>query len=68
MNKRFLCRFFYGIAGAALIVGAAFHGYRMHPENIDTYKIGVIMGIVMISISVVSLVCGIVMSILIRKK
>lgn len=68
MNKRFLSRILYVISGVALIVGAAFHGYRMHPENVETYKIGVTMGIVMISIFAVSLIVGIILTILSRKE
>ena len=55
------------ISVAALAPGAAFHGYRMHPENEVNYQLGVTMGIVMISIFAVTLGVGIVCRIL-RKK
>jgi len=68
MNKRLLSRILFMVSVIALVVGAAFHGYRMHPENVEAYKIGVTMGIVMISIFVISLVAGIVMSVMARKE
>lgn len=36
----------------ALVVGAVFHGYRMHPENTANYNLGVTRGIAMLSICV----------------
>lgn len=68
MNKKLLSRIFYAISVIALVIGAAFHGYRMHPESAENYKIGVTMGIVMISICAVSLVGGIVTSVVGRRK
>jgi len=67
MNKKILSRVFYIIAVVSLVIGASFHGYRMHPEDAAKYSIGVTMGIVMISIFVVSLIVGIVLTILARK-
>jgi len=68
MNKRIVNRVFYIIAVVALVTGAAFHGYRMHPEDTTKYNIGVTMGIVMISIFVVSLIVGIALTILAKKE
>ena len=68
MNKKILSRVFYIIAVVALVTGASFHGYRMHPEDAAKYNIGVTMGIVMISIFAVSLIVGIVLTILARKE
>ena len=48
MNKKIVSRVFYIIAVVSLAIGASFHGYRMHPENVVKYNIGVTMGIVMI--------------------
>lgn len=49
MNKRhrikISSRICYGLAAVSLIVGASFHGYRIHPENVEHYNIGVTMGI-----------------------
>jgi len=68
MNKKKMSRVFYIIAVVSLVIGAFFHGYRMHPENATKYNIGVTMGIVMISIFVVSVIVGIVLAILGRKE
>lgn len=68
MNKKKLSIIFYIIAGISLVIGAAFHGFRMHPENVATYNVGVTMGIVMVSICVVSLIVGIVLTILSRRE
>jgi len=62
-----MSRVFYIIAVVSLGMGAAFHGFRMHPEGAAKYSIGVTMGIVMISIFVVSLIVGISLTILARK-
>jgi len=68
MNKKIMSRVFYIIAVVSLVTGASFHGYRMHPEDAAKYSIGVTMGIVMISIFVVSLIVGIILMILARKE
>jgi len=68
MNRRLLSRIFYVISIVSLAIGASLHGYRMHPKNVEQYKFGVTMGIVMISISVISLVGGIVMSVMAHRK
>lgn len=36
-------RICYGLSVVSLIVGASFHGYRIHPENVEHYNIGVTM-------------------------
>ena len=40
----------------SLIIGASFHGLRMHPENASAYRLGCTMGIIMAVIAVVTLV------------
>jgi len=68
MNKKIVSIVFYIIAVLSLVTGASFHGYRMHPEDTAKYNIGVTMGIVMISIFVISLIVGIALMILARKE
>jgi len=68
MNKKKMSRVFYIIAVVALVIGASFHGFRMNPEEVTKYNIGVTMGIVMISVFVVSLIAGIILMILARKE
>jgi len=51
-----------------MVTGASFHGYRMHPEDVTKYNIGVTMGIVMISVFVISLIAGIIMTVLAGKE
>lgn len=52
----------------ALILGASFHGLRIHPENVDDYNLGVFMGISMISVFSVFLAAYIALYIVYRKK
>jgi predicted membrane channel-forming protein YqfA (hemolysin III family) len=40
----------------SLIIGASFHGLRMHPENASAYHLGCTMGIILAVIAVVTLV------------
>jgi uncharacterized membrane-anchored protein len=40
----------------SLVVGASFHGLRMHPENASAYHLGCTMGIILAVIAVVTLV------------
>ena len=40
----------------SLVVGASFHGLRMHPENASAYRLGCTMGIILAVIAVVTLV------------
>ena len=40
----------------SLIIGASFHGLRMHPENASAYRLGCTVGIKMAVIAAVSLV------------
>jgi len=68
MNKKIMSRVFYIIAVVSLVIGASFHGFRMHPEDVTKYNIGVTMGIVMISIFVISVITGIAMTILAGKE
>jgi len=48
----------YILAIVALIVGAAFHNFRMNPEDLDRYTIGVTMGISMASLAGAFLISG----------
>jgi len=68
MSKKRMSRVFYIIAALSLLIGAAFHGFRMHPENATKYNLGVTMGIVMISIFAISLIAGIILTIRTRKE
>ena len=68
MNAKVLSRISYIAALISFIIGGAFHGYRMQPENIEKYNLGVTMGIVMMSLFVVFLIMGIVFTILYKKK
>lgn len=45
----------------SLAVGASFHGCRMHPENVESYNLGVTMGITMASIAAAALVAFIIL-------
>ena len=56
------------ISFIALVVGASFHGYRSHPENVINYNLGVKMGILMIIIFIVFLISGLVFLALYLKK
>ena len=68
MNKKKVGRIFHIIAAVSLVIGASFHGYRMHPEDVAKYNIGVTMGIVMISIFAISFIVAIIFTILTRKE
>ncbi len=68
MNKKIVSRIFYIIAVVSLVIGASFHGYRMHPEDVTKYNIGVTIGIVMISIFAISLIVAVILTILVRKE
>ena len=65
---KIIANIFWGIAFVALAVGASFHGYRIHPEQEETYQLGVTMGITMISVFAVFFLAGIVCRILTKKK
>lgn len=52
----------------SLVIGASFHGYRMHPENIQNYNIGVTMGISMASIAGISFVTLIILLLFYKKR
>lgn len=56
------------ISFIALTVGAGFHSYRIHPENIIKYNLGVTMGISMLSIFALFFIIGIALLIVYRKK
>lgn len=51
-----------------LVVGASFHGYRIHPENVHKFHIGVAMGITMASIAAVSFVTCVILYLKDRKR
>lgn len=57
----------FSLAVVSLIVGASFHGFRMNPENEETYSLGVNMGISMICLFAFFLVAGIILFLLSRK-
>lgn len=67
MNIKVLSRISYIISAISLIVGASFHGYRMHPEDLEKYNLGVTMGIIMMSAFVFFLLVGIILAIIQRK-
>lgn len=50
----------FAISILALVFGASFHGYRIHPENVEKYNFGVLMGIIMIILFIIFLLiaCG----------
>ena len=52
----------------SLIIGASFHGYRMHPEDVQTYNIGVAMGIAMASIAGISFVIFLLVLLIYKKR
>ena len=52
----------------SLIIGASYHGYRMHPENVQTYNIGVAMGIAMASIAGISFVIFLIVLLIYEKR
>jgi uncharacterized membrane protein YphA (DoxX/SURF4 family) len=51
-----------------LVIGASFHGYRMNPEDVTKYSIGVNMGIIMISLFAFFLIIGVITIIIYKKK
>lgn len=65
---RICCMVSFIISLIALVVGALFHGYRIHPENATNYNLGVAMGILMLSLYALFLVIGIVLLIIYRRK
>lgn len=52
----------------SLVIGASFHGYRLHPENVQNYNISVIMGISMVSIAGISFVTFVIMLLIYKKR
>lgn len=67
-DLKIFSRISFGLAALSLIIGASFHGYRVHPENTENYDIGVTMGIAMISAFVIFLLAGIVLTFLRKRK
>ena len=67
MSKKTMSRIFFVVAIVSLVIGASFHGYRIHPEDVTKYNIGVVMGIAMISIFVILLIAGVTLAISSRK-
>lgn len=63
-----ISRICYGLAVVSLIVGASFHGYRIHPENVEHYNTGVTMGIAMLITFMIFLVVGIMLTFLGKRK
>ena len=58
----------YGLAVVSLIVGASFHGYSIHPENVEHYNIGVTMGMAMIIAFMIFLATGILLTFIEKRK
>ena len=56
------------VCAFALVVGASFHGLRMHLENANAYDFGVTMGIIMASIVAISFVAFLIMLIIYKKR
>ena len=52
----------------SLIIGASFHGLRMHPENASTYHLGCTMGIIMAIIAVISFVAFVALLVVGKRK
>ena len=61
-NLKIARRICYGLAVISLIVGASFHEYRIHPENVEHYNTGVTMGITMVIAFMIFLVAGILLT------
>ena len=61
-------RICYGLSVISLVVGASFHGYRIHPEYVEHYNIGVTMGITMIMAFMIFLVAGILLTLMGKRK
>lgn len=57
-----------GLAVISLVIGASFHGYRMHPENVEHYNIGVTIGKTMITAFAIFLVAGLILTIIEKRK
>lgn len=55
------------VCAVSLIVGASFHGLRMHPENAESYRLGCVIGTVMASLAGAALVTSIVLFILYKR-
>lgn len=66
MKKWYIASF--AISLVALIIGASFHGYRMHPEQVEKYELGVNMGISMITVFALFLLIGIILIVIDKKK
>lgn len=57
----------FSISLISLIIGASFHGYRIHPENTSNYNLGVTMGITMIIIFSIFLILGLILLLMYKK-
>lgn len=55
------------ICVTSLAVGASFHRLRMHPENVNAYRHGCTMGVVMASIAAIAFAAFIVLFVRYRK-
>lgn len=65
---RCLSRISFGLAVVSLIIGASFHGFRLHPENAAHYNIGVTMGVTMIVAFAFFMLIGIILYIFGKRK
>ena len=52
----------------SLIIGASFHGLRMHPENASAYHLGCTMGIILAIIAVISFIAFISILVVSKRK
>ena len=52
----------------ALVVGASFHGFRIHPENVENYNLGVVMGITMASIAGISFIAFVILLVIDKRR
>lgn len=69
MKRLKLCYIFsFLLSVLFLIIGASFHGMRMHPENESSYHLGVTMGIIMISLFVGFLILGVIFILIYKRK
>lgn len=62
------CILSFVLSAVALTVGASFHGYRIHPENVENYNIGIAMGTYMLSAFGLFLIVGLILLIIYKKK
>lgn len=67
-NFKLWSRICFGLSALCLAVGASFHGYRMHPENAQGYRLGVTIGITMIVSFALFFLTGIILTMIGKRK